>query len=724
MNKKTPGIKARLTFSHSLAIGLAVLVAILGLLSQFRIQSGYNKIIDGAIAGQKSVLMGRVRVNTAARYLRDMTLDETGSSWSQLEEQINTTLDELQDNLDEVERLYPLDDGLAEEYTSAVEDWMSNVPGIMQQTLSGDHEGTLKSLTQVCTPSLNNQAQVSRQLTNAMESYVDETLASQQRQNTISMLFTAAVILVGAVGMMLMARREIQKILKPLGETEAAIVAMSQGNLRKNITYHSTDAIGRMADALRTSQQVLDEVISDISYLTEQMSNGNYNVMLSADFPGELESIQESVRRLLGETSNIIANVTATTDDISESARALSEGAQELAQGAVEQAGAVEELSATINSIANGSKENVAAAQSARERADMAGKKTEESNHQMRQMLEAMDEITKSAEEIGKITKTIEDIAFQTNILALNAAVEAARAGTAGKGFAVVADEVRSLAAKSAHAAQETTSLIQRSIQAVERGSVIAKNAADSMDEATHMVEQVLERIATINDIIQQEGQAIQQVNLGIEQISIVVQQNSDASANSAAASEKLSAQAAYMDELMWSFQVNKDLMREVRDAKKQEGYKAMTLERAFRRYNLTDEYVLGYGPIDNEHRVMLDKMNRIVEICRDGTNSGNLDVEQLERVCTDLKQFLSEHFVHEEDLMREYQMVGQESHHRFHQNYRKDMAFALDRLVKTKCSVESAVHVGRMIELMLRHTKQEDRRLVQELPENLVHAG
>ena len=302
MNKKTPGIKARLTFSHSLAIGLAVLVAILGLLSQFRIQSGYNKIIDGAIAGQKSVLMGRVRVNTAARYLRDMTLDETGSSWSQLEEQINTTLDELQDNLDEVERLYPLDDdGLAEEYTSAVEDWMSNVPGIMQQTLSGDHEGALKSLNQVCTPSLNNQAQVSRQLTNAMESYVDETLASQQRQNTISMLFTAAVILVGAVGMMLMARREIQKILKPLGETEAAIVAMSQGNLRKNITYHSTDAIGRMADALRTSQQVLDEVISDISYLTEQMSNGNYNVMLSADFPGELESIQESVRRLLGQ---------------------------------------------------------------------------------------------------------------------------------------------------------------------------------------------------------------------------------------------------------------------------------------------------------------------------------------------------------------------------------------------------------------------------------------
>ena len=92
----------------------------------------------------------------------------------------------------------------------------------------------------------------------------------------------------------------------------------------------------------------------------------------------------------------------------------------------------------------------------------------------MVEMLGAMDEIQQSSGEISKIIKSIEDIAFQTNILALNAAVEAARAGVAGKGFAVVADEVRNLASKSAEASKNTAVLIERAMQAVERGNQLA----------------------------------------------------------------------------------------------------------------------------------------------------------------------------------------------------------------------------------------------------------
>jgi methyl-accepting chemotaxis protein len=50
------------------------------------------------------------------------------------------------------------------------------------------------------------------------------------------------------------------------------------------------------------------------------------------------------------------------------------------------------------------------------------------------------------------------------------------RAGSYGKGFAVVAEEVRNLAARSANAANETTQMIDKSIDKAVEGTEIAKS--------------------------------------------------------------------------------------------------------------------------------------------------------------------------------------------------------------------------------------------------------
>ena len=90
----------------------------------------------------------------------------------------------------------------------------------------------------------------------------------------------------------------------------------------------------------------------------------------------------------------------------------------------------------------------------------------------MTELTGSMEEISRVSHQTSKIIRSIDEIAFQTNLLALNAAVEAARAGEVGAGFAVVADEVRNLALRAAEAARNSTTLIESTIEEVDKGFI------------------------------------------------------------------------------------------------------------------------------------------------------------------------------------------------------------------------------------------------------------
>ena len=179
-----------------------------------------------------------------------------------------------------------------------------------------------------------------------------------------------------------------------------------------------------------------------------------------------------------------------------------------------------------------------------------------DANKKMIELVNAMGEISASSDETKKIIKTIEDIAFQTNILALNAAVEAARAGAAGKGFAVVADEVRNLAGKSAEAAQNTTKLIESTVEAISRGNSLVEEVADKMNNVAAAAGAVAEINQKISFASRNTADSIEQITVGVEQISSVVQNNSATAEESAAASEELSGQANMLKDLISTFTI------------------------------------------------------------------------------------------------------------------------------------------------------------------------
>ncbi len=190
--------------------------------------------------------------------------------------------------------------------------------------------------------------------------------------------------------------------------------------------------------------------------------------------------------------------------------RTITDGAEEQRHVVIKTTAHVEQLSSTIDSVAN----NASSVRTAVEH-------TSQSATAVQGLLgELIDGLTRvrthsqtcekklnglsdPSRQISAIVGTISDIAARTDLLALNASIESIRAGEHGRGFAIVADEVRKLAEQAADATREISSLVD-SMQLVTqesiRGIVREREQVDGEVERAVSAQRALNQICEFSE--------------------------------------------------------------------------------------------------------------------------------------------------------------------------------------------------------------------------------
>lgn len=323
--------------------------------------------------------------------------------------------------------------------------------------------------------------------------------------------------------------------------------------------YGRTDEIGMIAETIHHVCDILRKTIEDIGRILGEMANGNIavDVVKNEDYYiGDFKVLAQSLKSIRTHLTNVMSDIIEIANQVDSGANQVSAGAQALSQGTVQQKDSIDKLAANMTDITAQIQTSTVRCGNASDLVDRATGYASEADTKMEQLMAATTNIDKSSAQIGSIIKTIEDIAFQTNILALNAAVEAARAGSAGKGFSVVADEVRNLAAKSAEAANSTSTLIGRSIEDVKTGTESTSHAISAMQ----VINECIQSIKTLMDEISlasvQQSEMIVSVESRIKEVSRVTQANSTAAETSAAISNELSNQARTLNQLIGQFRI------------------------------------------------------------------------------------------------------------------------------------------------------------------------
>ena len=484
--------------------------------------------VQNVTVADRAVKICRINVNSSARNIREMALNNDTSSYDGYEQTVERLLAEVNTQLKNLKNSGVIPDADCEEYASALTDWGNIGYSIMKEIKSGDKDKAVDSILNDCTPALNKAVKIATRL----DEMTDEVSSQAVRITVISAVAGIVCIIICLVLAWKLAiktgKKVLESILVPLREVEAVAQELTDGNLHSTLDYHSDDEIGILAHNMRKSIRILGSYVDDIGRSMKMFAEGNFDVQPEVEWKGDFVGILNSFMLFEESMAETIKGIQHVSDEVSGAADQVASSSNDLADGATNQAAVVDELGNAIL----------------------------ESNGKMRDMVDSMNEINGASKEIDKIIATINEIASQTNLLALNASIEAARAGEAGKGFAVVANQVNVLADQSAQAAKESATLIETSVKAVEKGMVIAGQTASQLQEVAENSQIITKEVTNIAETLETQTTEIQQINDGIEQINDVVQTNSATSEECAAASQEMSSEAENLREMIKKFKV------------------------------------------------------------------------------------------------------------------------------------------------------------------------
>ncbi|SBS61360.1 HAMP domain-containing methyl-accepting chemotaxis protein [Vibrio atlanticus] len=328
-------------------------------------------------------------------------------------------------------------------------------------------------------------------------------------------------------------------ITKPIQKAVDAANQLAQGDLAINVGITSKDETGKLLDAVQNTADHLKQMISTISTASSELASASEELAVVTEQTSKGIGLQETETEMVATAMN---EMSATVQNVANNAAKASDAANQADKEAMSGAKVVEQTITSINLL------------------------SQSVNHSSGKMNEVQLEVLN----ISKILAVIREIAEQTNLLALNAAIEAARAGEQGRGFAVVADEVRSLAERTQGSTSEIQAIIEQlqvgtksTVEAMDQGKIQADNCVAQAANASSALQAITSAINTINEMNMQIASASEQQSIVAEDIhqnvvnvKHIAEENAVAANQTSASSTEIARLAGDLGQLVSQFQV------------------------------------------------------------------------------------------------------------------------------------------------------------------------
>lgn len=310
----------------------------------------------------------------------------------------------------------------------------------------------------------------------------------------------------------------------------------------------------------------------DLTCRLPQAGNNEIAALAGAfnQFAAKVQAMVQQIRSSVEQISTASEEMSSITEQTSkEVIRQQSETTQV--------ATAMNEMTATVQEVANHAALAASSAQSAEQQTQDGRKVMQHTLHTIQALAhetengaQVISRLSEESTKIGSVLDVIRGIAEQTNLLALNAAIEAARAGEQGRGFAVVADEVRTLASRTQTSTLEIQKMIERlqtgtrdAVKAMQQGQTQAQQGLTQAAQAESALQIISNSVTNINDMniqiataAEEQSSVAEEINRNIVNISQSADATAEGAKQTASAGDELAKLAVRLQTLVGQFKV------------------------------------------------------------------------------------------------------------------------------------------------------------------------
>lgn len=124
-------------------------------------------------------------------------------------------------------------------------------------------------------------------------------------------------------------------------------------------------------------------------------------------------------------------------------------------------------------------------------------------------------------------------------------------------------------------------------------------------------------------------------------------------------------------------------------------------------KYEFTKNLETGNAMIDNEHRELIQAVNKLLEACSEGKGRTSMD-----ETIKFLNSYVNQHFSHEEQLQKQYSYPGFSAHRAFHESYKKTLKEITSKISTAGPTIAELGELNKHIGLLITHIKAEDKKL------------